>query len=178
MLRTSLNRLGIAATVAAIVVLGAVTVAAQDRYALAVPDGLAFSEFQGYDTWQVVSVSQHTGIIDVVLGNPAAIEAYKSGAPANGKAFPDGAKLAKIHWNSKKLSAAFPVEAPDTLHDVEFMLRDSARFKDADHWAYAEFTYDTASRMFSPAGKGPGCGAACHQAAASRDFVFTEYPAR
>ena len=32
--------------------------AAQDKYALKVPGGLAFSEFRGYETWQVVSISQ------------------------------------------------------------------------------------------------------------------------
>ena len=30
------------------------------------------------------------------------IDAYKAGIPGNGKPFPDGAKMAKIHWNSIK----------------------------------------------------------------------------
>ena len=38
-------------------VLGAAAVLAQDKYTLKIPDGLAFSEFRGYETWQVVSVS-------------------------------------------------------------------------------------------------------------------------
>jgi hypothetical protein len=33
----------------------------------------------------------------VILGNPTMIEAYKAGIPVNGKPFPDGAKMAKIH---------------------------------------------------------------------------------
>ncbi len=33
-------------------------ISAQDKYALQVPDGLAFSEFRGYEDWQVVAVSQ------------------------------------------------------------------------------------------------------------------------
>ena len=36
----------------------ALVLAAQDRYTLKVPNGLAFSEFRGYETWQVVSISQ------------------------------------------------------------------------------------------------------------------------
>jgi len=28
--------------------------AQQDRYTLKVPDGLAFSEFKGYDAWQTI----------------------------------------------------------------------------------------------------------------------------
>src|SRR5262245_41169038 len=39
-------------------VLGGSAVTAQDKYAVQVPDGLAFSEFRGYETWQVVSVSK------------------------------------------------------------------------------------------------------------------------
>ena len=39
-------------------VLGSMALAAQDKYTLKVPDGLAFSEFKGYEAWQVVSVSQ------------------------------------------------------------------------------------------------------------------------
>ena len=38
----------------------------------------------------------------MILGNPAMIEAYKAGIPGNGKPFPDGAKMAKVHWNPKK----------------------------------------------------------------------------
>ena len=31
------------------------------------------------------------------------IGAYQAGIPGNGKPFPDGSKLAKIHWSPKKL---------------------------------------------------------------------------
>ena len=31
----------------------------------------------------------------------AQIDAYKEGVPGNGEPFPDGAKMAKIHWNPK-----------------------------------------------------------------------------
>jgi hypothetical protein len=30
------------------------------------------------------------------------IDAYKNGVPGNGQPFPDGSKMAKIHWNPKK----------------------------------------------------------------------------
>ena len=33
-----------------------------------------------------------------ILGNPAMIQAYRDGIPANGTAVPDGAVLAKIEW--------------------------------------------------------------------------------
>jgi hypothetical protein len=82
--------------------LGGIALAAQDKYACQVPDGLAFSEFRGYDEWQTVAISQNGSMIETILGNPAMIEAYKAGIPGNGKPFLDGAKMAKIHWNAKK----------------------------------------------------------------------------
>ena len=75
---------------------------AQDKYTLKVPGGLAFSEFRGYESWQVVSVSHTQKATAVILGNPAMIKAYQAGIPANGKPVPDGAKMAKIHWLPKQ----------------------------------------------------------------------------
>lgn len=43
---------------ALLAVLGGMAFAAQDRYTVQVPDGLAFSEFKGYEDWQTVAVSQ------------------------------------------------------------------------------------------------------------------------
>src|SRR6478609_12037472 len=83
--------------------LGGKAISAQNKYALKVPGGLAFSEFRGYEAWQVVSVSQDGGLFAAILANPAMIGAYRAGVPGNGKPFPDGARMAKIHWNPKKL---------------------------------------------------------------------------
>ena len=80
---------------------------AQDKYALKVPGGLSFSEFKGYESWQVVSVSEDGGLLAVVVANPTMIEAFRSGIPGNGKPFPNGSKMAKVHWETKKLET-FP----------------------------------------------------------------------
>src|SRR5213078_2377548 len=48
----------IAIMTALVSALGGSAMAAQDKYSVKVPGGLAFSEFRGYETWQVVSVSQ------------------------------------------------------------------------------------------------------------------------
>ena len=95
----------------ALAVLGGRVLTAQDageaKYTVQVPGGLAFSEFRGYEGWQIVSISQSEKLIAVILANPVMIEAYKAGIPGNGKPFPDGARMAKIHWNPKK-QANFP----------------------------------------------------------------------
>jgi hypothetical protein len=164
---------------AALAVLGGKAISAQDRYAVQVPNGLAFSEFRGYEAWNVVAVSQSGDLIEVIVGNPAMIDAYKAGAPGNGKPFPDGAKMAKIHWNAKKsVEAPAPTTVPDTLHDIDFMVKDSRRFASSGGWGYAQFNYDTASDTFSPEGTGVDCGYACHTIVTTKDYVFTAYPRR
>jgi hypothetical protein len=169
------------------IVIGGTAISAQDRYSLQVPNGLAFSEFKGYADWQVVAVSQNGDKIDVILGNPAMIEAYKTGLPAEGKKFPDGAKMAKIHWLAKKNDEQpGPPTVPGTLHDIDFMVKDSKRFADSGGWGYAAFEYDDASDTFRPGNltdKPPQandakCGFACHTLVASKDYVFTAYPKR
>ena len=106
----------IAISAAMLAVLGGVTVAAQDKYTLQVPDGIAFSEFRGYENWEIVATSQSPEFITAILANPAMIAAYKAGVPGNGQKFPDGSKIVKIHWKPKQSTEApFPVAVPDTL---------------------------------------------------------------
>jgi hypothetical protein len=136
------NRMGTIAIVTALVgVLGASALFAQekDKYALKVPGGLAFSEFRGYEAWQVVSVSQDGGLFAAILANPVMIKAYEAGFPGNGKPFPDGSKMAKIHWTPKKLETFPAATVPGTQHDVDFMVKDSKRFKDSGGWGWAVF---------------------------------------
>src|SRR5258706_10200421 len=119
------SMLTIAIITVALAVLSGRAISAQDKYTVQVPNGLAFSEFRGYETWQVVAVSQSGELIEVILANPLMIDAYKAGVPGNGKLFPDGSKMAKIHWNAKKSpEAPAPTLVPDSLHDVDFMVRD------------------------------------------------------
>ena len=86
---------------------------AQDKYILQVPNGLAFSDFRGYENRQVVAVSQTEDLLKVMLANPTMIDAYRAGVPGNGKPFPDGSKIAKIEWKPKKSTEApFSVRVP------------------------------------------------------------------
>jgi len=153
--------------------------AQQDRNTLKVPNGLAFSDFNGYDTWQDIAVSETQGSVKAILGNPAMIQAYKGGIPDNGKPFPEGVKVVKIEWVKKKnaLSPYF-VEVPDTLKTLSFIEKDSNRFPKTHGWAYAQFEYDAASKTLKPSVTGSECGYACHTKIASRDYIWTEYPPR
>jgi hypothetical protein len=167
-------------------VFGGWAISAQDKYELRVPNGLAFSEFRGYEAWQVVSISQDGPHIAVILADPTMIKAYQADVPGNGKPFPDGAKLAKIHWNPKKMEAFPSATVPGPQHDVDFMVKDSKRFADSGGWGYATFDYDAASDTFEPGtladkppqGSDAKCGFACHTIVKTRDYVFTDYAHR
>ena len=171
------------AVAAALAVSGGTAVSAQekrqDKYTVKVPNGLAFSEFKGFEDWPTIAVSQAGDLIEVIVGNPRIIAAYRAGAPGNGKPFPDGSKMAKIHWKAKKSAEApEPTTVPDTLHDIDFMVKDSKRFKDTGGWGYAQFDYDPASETFKPLGSGADCGYSCHTIVKNKDYVFTAYGKR
>jgi len=181
------NIVSVVLIVLALAFVGTRAMSAQDKYSVKVPNGLAFSEFKGYESWPVIAISENGGVIAVILGNPAMIAGYKSGAPANGKPFADGARMAKIHWKPKKnLSAPGQPTVPGTLANVDFMVKDSKRFADSGGWGWAAFEYDEATDTFRPGGAADSppqgndakCGFACHTIVKNRDYVFTEYGKR
>jgi len=165
----------------------------QDKYSLQIPGGLAFSEIRGYEQWQVVgpSITEAANVIRVIVANPVMIKAYQEGVPGNGKPFPEGSKIVKLEWRPKKItdppfSASTPDIVPGDLAQVEFIVKDSKRFSDTRGWGYGMFDYNAASGTFAPAttaskppvGHDARCGAACHELAASKDYIFTTYPKR
>lgn len=168
------------AFVVLVAVVGCMALAAQDKYTLQLPGGLSFSEFRGYEDWQVVSVSQTDELLKAMVANPVMIDAYKAGVPGNGKPFPDGSKIAKIEWKLKKSTEApFPVNVPNTLQDIFLIEKDTTRFPDTKGWAYAVFDYNPASDTFTPDASGTvNCGFECHTIVASKDYIFHSYQKR
>src|ERR1700716_2141162 len=105
--------------------LGGMALAQQDKYTLQVPNGLAFSEFRGYEAWQAISISGNERVVAMILGNPVMIDAYRAGIPGNGQPVPDGAKMAKVHWTPKKNEFFQDATVPGSLLNVDFMVKDS-----------------------------------------------------
>jgi hypothetical protein len=190
--RKRMSAIGVGAAILGVfvgvfVVWAAKAISAQDKYSLKVPGGLAFSEFKGYENWQLISISQNGKLMAAILGNPKIIDAFRAGIPGNGKPFPDGSRMAKIHWIPKvNENAPGPPTVPSIQHDVDFMVKDSKRFAETGGWGYAAFEHDAASDTFAPAttaahppqGNDAKCGAACHMKAQATDFVFTAYAKR
>ncbi len=173
-----------AAILGLLAALGSIALAAQDRFTLTAQGGIAFSEFRGYEDWPVVALSHDEHDLKVIAANDVMIKAYREGIPGNGKLFPDGSKVTKIGWSTKKNpEAPFAVDIPDSLKYVEFIEKDAKRFPNTNGWGYAEFLYDPASGTFTEKGELPARAAngecyACHTLVAAKDYIFTAYPKR
>lgn len=178
--------LAIAMATGLLAVMGGWAIAAQEKYSLKVPNGLAFSEFKGYESWQLVSISQDGPVVSAILANPVMIKAYQAGIPGNGQPFPDGSKMTKIHWIPTKMQAFPSATVPSIQHDVDFMEKDSKRFADSGGWGWAAFEYDAATKTFRPGTSADTppqennakCGFSCHGLVKSRNYVFTDYAQR
>jgi hypothetical protein len=158
-------------------------------------NGIELSEFRGYETWPMISVSQPDdadgcgsapapGCMKAIVGNTTMMKAYKEGIPANGKPVPDGAKLAKIEWKkSRDAASPYGVAVPGALVEVGFMVKDSKRFTQTNGWGYATFNYDTATGTFKAATNDPSVARnlchGCHTVGVKqRDYVYTDYSKR
>ncbi len=162
-----------------IAVTSGAAVYAQDKYSLKTPDGIAFSDFKGYEDWSVVSSARTEEVLKVIVANPIMIGAYKAGIPGNGKPFPEGAKIAKLQWKPKKSTeATFAVDVPDTFSQAFVIEKDSKRFPDSGGWGYALFNYDPASDQFAADPSPSNCGHVCHVAVKAKDHIFHPYQKR
>jgi len=167
---------------ASLAALGTMALAEQDRYTLQIPDGLAWSDFRGYEDWKNVAVSQTESSLKVIAANDVMINAYRDGVPGNGKLFPDGSKVTKIEWSfEKNAESPYFVNMPKTLKTVAFIEKDTKRFPNTHGWAYAQWEYDPATDTFAPSKLDPSsaeCGFACHTKVSGQDYIWTPYPKR
>jgi hypothetical protein len=182
--RTAVERVGgftiVAIAVAALAVLVATAVYAQDKYSLKSPSGIAFSDFRGYEDWAVASSARTDEVLKVIVANPAMITAYKAGVPGKGQPFPDGSMIVKLQWKPKKSTEAqFVVDVPDVFAQAFVMEKDSKRFPKSGGWGYAVFNYEAASDKFTADPKSlSDCGNACHTAVKAKDYIFHPYEKR
>lgn len=134
------------------------------------PNGIAFPA--DYADWQVISVSHrvdnHT--LRVILGNPVAIKAARSGQTGP---WPDGAVLGKVVWKETEEAHWKTAIAPDSFVHAEFMFKDSKRWADnGTGWGWARWV----GTGQEPYGKDANFDAeciACHTPVKGRDWVFT-----
>jgi hypothetical protein len=132
---------------------------------------------EGYRRWQVVSVAHEAGSLNdirVVLGNPLAMKAYRSGK----RPFPDGAILARVAWkleSSDRNNAIFGKPQSFVAGDptnVQIEVKNSKRYAATGGWGYGQFENGKAN----PDAELMKTCNACHaKLPASDDFIFTNY---
>jgi hypothetical protein len=169
------------ALVAAITIFGALLSAARssppavdDRAGAAIANGKLPS---GYRDWRLISVAREEGELDdirAVLGNDAAIDAYRGGA----QSFPDGTVIARLAWsfdaseeNNKTFGRAQSFVAGHPKNGVQFMVKDAAAYASTGGWLYAQFDD---GKPLRDAAQLESCFQ-CHEAVNNRDYVFTRY---
>jgi hypothetical protein len=129
----------------------------------------------GYRDWKLISVAHEEGGLNdirAILGNDAAIEAYRDGKLP----FPDGAIIARLAWsyvpseeNNRVFGRAQSFVAGSATN-VQFMVKDSKKYAATGGWGFAQF------KDGKPADEAllKTCFP-CHEPVKARDFVFTRY---
>src|SRR5262245_9231782 len=116
MKRKRMLSLSVAAVAIAALGAGAYAQGQFDKYTLKSPGGIAFSDFRGYESWEMVSSARTDTELKVMLANPVMIKAYKAGIPGNGQTFPEGSKIVKLQWkHEKSKEVLFVVEVSASL---------------------------------------------------------------
>ena len=159
------------------------TLTIADDWNLEAPTGLKFATIKGYQDWPVVATHyrKDKNELRLIIGNDIAVKAYRKGIPLNGQKFPDGSILVKIGYSLKETPEFKVSLEPDTIQRVEFMIKDSGRFKDTEGWGFARFVYDAKTNKYKVWGKSAKdywqCFA-CHKLVKKKDYVFTDYVRR
>jgi hypothetical protein len=134
----------------------------------------------GYRDWRLISVAREEGTLDdirAVLGNDAAIKAYREGK-GDKPPFPDGTIIARLAWsydsseeNNKTFGKKQSFVAGHPKNGVQFMVRDSAKYASTGGWQYSQF--DDGKPLTDKAML-QSCFD-CHALIKDRDYVFTRY---
>lgn len=134
------------------------------------PNGIAL--FSDYHSWEVIAPSyrEDKNHLRVVLGNPAAVKAMRNKV----RPMPDGAVVAKVAWTVRKHPDFPAATEPDSFVQVEFMAKDSTRYKDTGGWGFARFVGNGYKPYGNDAGFVRECFG-CHVPVKGNDYLFTGY---
>lgn len=123
----------------------------------------------GWQNWAAIAVTHRidNNTMRIILGNDVAVRAARSG---NTNPWPDNAILGKVVWKEKRLEDWDEAVVPAELVHVEFMLKDTQKYKEGYGWGYARWLGEEQT----PFNKGSESCISCHAPVEERDWVFTE----
>jgi hypothetical protein len=129
----------------------------------------------GYRDWRLISVSHEAGnlnSIGAILGNDAAIKAYREGKLP----YPDGTIIAALHYGhvpseeNNKVFGQAQSFVPGPATNIQFMVKDSTKYAATGGWGFATFIDGKPAAAASMKSCFP-----CHNQAKASDLVFTHY---
>jgi hypothetical protein len=130
-------------------------------------NGIGF--FPDYKNWKPVSTTDRfdNGTFRVILGNDVAQKAIASG---NIHPWPDGAAFAKIAYKQQP-DAQGNIWTGEFIQ-VEFMLKDAAKYKSTEGWGFARWKTTDLKPYGKTANFTTEC-TSCHAPMQANDFVYT-----
>jgi hypothetical protein len=130
----------------------------------------------GYRDWKLISVAHEEGQLDdlrAILGNDVAIESCRDGSTL----FPDGSIIARLAWayvpmpeSEQAFGHAQSFMAGPSKGNVQFMVKDSKRYRSTGGWGFAQFNEGKPADQAVHETCFP-----CHAIAKGHDFVFNHY---
>jgi len=134
-------------------------------------NGLKFKEIEDYKNYKIVATHFRTDKNELryVLANEIAFKPF-----TNNEVLPEGSKIVKIGWKVKKMSNFGVALESDSLQRIEYMIKDSKKFKDnPGNWGYARFVKE--NNEYKSWDKGTASCVACHNLSKDNNFVFTKF---
>ncbi len=129
----------------------------------------------GYRDWRWISSAHEAGnlnSIGAVLGNDAAVRAYREGKIP----FPDGAVIAALHYRivaseeNNKVFGQAQSFVPGVPTNIQFMVRQSKKYAATGGWGFGHFQDGKSGDAAFMKSCFP-----CHEKANGSDLVFTRY---
>jgi len=140
----------------------ATTAKASPIYGVSIPDG--------YRQWPLIAPATEGAPLNeirAVLGNDIAVKAYKEGTLP----FPDGTILTKLAWKHAQSTEFEPAGVPGAATTVQFMVKDSVKYKDSGGWGFGRFVNGVPADE-----KQHQTCLGCHQARVqNHDLVFSRW---
>jgi hypothetical protein len=129
----------------------------------------------GYRDWRWIWSAHEAGnlnSIGAVLGNDAAVRAYREGKIP----FPDGAVIAAVHYRivpseeNNKVFGQAQSFVPGAPTNIQFMVKDSKKYAATGGWGFGHFQDGKSGDAAFVKSCFP-----CHEKANESDLVFTRY---
>ncbi len=135
------------------------------------PNGIIIP--RDYKDWRPISSTDRwdNGTLRQILGNDVALKAIADGRV---NPWPDGASFAKVAWKAAP-DGQGGLRAGDFVQ-LEFMLRDSAKYTDTEGWGWARWRGNNLTPYGKDAHLAGEC-IGCHLPVKDRDYVYT-FPLR